>query len=437
MKPLNQFELMSLVEAYQSLKGSCVQEIVTNDQGIALRLFQNEVIFMVFDLKRSAPGLFCLKEIPFWKKSGKAKPMGLFLSSHLRQLFLQDIELMEGFGRVLKLRFVRGGEEEHRRVEMMFNLIPKQGNLSVRVHYLSKARVVEKEMHWYKPQDLKKQEEVASNADGWTERSIEEIHEEWILDFGRGSGKTTVDPKAKFEKWKADEIKKKQRAFGEIEKLLVKNESESWRELGESLKYLDLESLPEALRELVDRKLGRSENRERAFHKAKQIEEKKSGHENRQRTLLEEIGKLERLTFEEKSESFKEQVDLLKKGGALGRKKRLSSGVEAFLGKSAQDNLKLLRAARAWDVWVHLRDYPSAHAIIRREKNQELSPKDLNEVGHWVAQESLSKKTLALGQKIEIISVECRFIRPIKGDKAGRVNYNNEKVYTITYSRGA
>ncbi len=110
----------------------------------------------------------------------------------------------------------------------------------------------------------------------------------------------------------------------------------------------------------------------------------------------------------------------------------LSSGALAYCGKSAADNLALLRQAKAWDYWLHLRDYPGAHAIIHRQRDQLISEGEIFEVAEWVAKESLSSKSLLVGQKIAIVMVECRFVRPIKGDKLGRVTYHSERTLSFT-----
>ena len=36
------------------------------------------------------------------------------------------------------------------------------------------------------------------------------------------------------------------------------------------------------------------------------------------------------------------------------------------------------------------------------------------------------------GQMFDILVAECRHVRPIKGDKVGRVNYTNERVLRVS-----
>ncbi|MDP3586469.1 MAG: NFACT family protein [Sulfuricurvum sp.] len=45
-------------------------------------------------------------------------------------------------------------------------------------------------------------------------------------------------------------------------------------------------------------------------------------------------------------------------------------GIKISLGKSERGNIELLRNARARDVWLHLKDRPSAHVIITTDKQE-------------------------------------------------------------------
>ncbi|MFN9065949.1 MAG: DUF814 domain-containing protein, partial [Bdellovibrionales bacterium] len=121
---------------------------------------------------------------------------------------------------------------------------------------------------------------------------------------------------------------------------------------------------------------------------------------------------------------------LMKKAEATGRNREIK-GFTASKGKSAQDNLALLRAAKAWDLWLHLRDYPGSHLILSLDKGQSVPQEVLNEAALWLAESSVKSKVKLSGMRFDVLVVECRFVRPIKGDKLGRVNYQNERVFTV------
>ncbi|MGE4471288.1 MAG: NFACT RNA binding domain-containing protein, partial [Sulfuricurvum sp.] len=45
-------------------------------------------------------------------------------------------------------------------------------------------------------------------------------------------------------------------------------------------------------------------------------------------------------------------------------------GVKVSLGKSEKGNIELLKNAKARDIWMHLKDRPSAHVVISTDKQQ-------------------------------------------------------------------
>jgi predicted ribosome quality control (RQC) complex YloA/Tae2 family protein len=109
----------------------------------------------------------------------------------------------------------------------------------------------------------------------------------------------------------------------------------------------------------------------------------------------------------------------------------LDENFEAVMGKSARDNLEILRQAQAWDLWMHLKDYPGAHAIIVRPRTKEVPLKWIQKVSEWLIRETIGQKKVEMGSKYDVVVVECRYVRPIKGDKLGRVSYHNPQVYSF------
>jgi predicted ribosome quality control (RQC) complex YloA/Tae2 family protein len=75
-------------------------------------------------------------------------------------------------------------------------------------------------------------------------------------------------------------------------------------------------------------------------------------------------------------------------------------------------------------LWFHLRDQPSAHGILHRNKNQKISDATLHQAAHeLIAATFGSKAKNQSGQKIEVVVADCRHVKPIKGDRHGRVTY--------------
>jgi len=119
---------------------------------------------------------------------------------------------------------------------------------------------------------------------------------------------------------------------------------------------------------------------------------------------------------------------LLKESSAKGRTIEILGGLRLYVGKSGADNIKLLREARPWYFWLHIRDEPGAHAILHRNKNQNVTDAQLHLAAHHLIHKTYGEKSAQhRGQKIPVLVTECRFVRPIKGDRLGRVTFSDER----------
>ena len=93
-------------------------------------------------------------------------------------------------------------------------------------------------------------------------------------------------------------------------------------------------------------------------------------------------------------------------------------GWTVFIGRSALENQLLLsKIARASDIWMHVRDAPSAHVIIKNPRQQNVPERVLDEAARWLAQSARKGKS---GDVLEIIYTPAKFVRAIKG-APGRV----------------
>ncbi|KYG62618.1 fibronectin-binding protein [Bdellovibrio bacteriovorus] len=416
MKALTQQELQQFVHYFAPiLDGAQLQDILVNDRGLALGFRKDVHFWMILDLVPNAPMLLLFEEECPFKKGPKAKPVGLFLNSHAKNLYLTSMSVQEEFGRVVKLELRNSSTD----CELEIRMIPKQCNLIVKAQG--------KQIAWERPLELTPPPVVENPP---SPRTIEAIHEEWLQEQGTQK-KSSLDPVSQWEKQKEKDLIKKRKALSEIQKQIESDKEDLWYEAGLYLKTHGTLLVPEHLKPCINDKESLSWNIEHCFAKAKQLAGKKDGAKERYDELVIEIAKLEKSRYQEK-EKKPALVDLMHKAEARGRKLHLDNGALAYCGKSAADNLALLRQAKAWDYWLHLRDYPGAHAIIHRQRDQLISENDIQEVAEWVAKESLSAKSLMVGQKVAVVIVECRFVRPIKGDKLGRVTYHSERTLSFT-----
>jgi predicted ribosome quality control (RQC) complex YloA/Tae2 family protein len=413
MQPMSQPELEELCKHLEEkMTGAQLQEVWVNDTGLLFQFYLRGLHFLLLDLGQQCPMLMDFAERPVFIK-GRPKPVSLFLNSHGLDLLWKAIVLKPEYGRVLEVHL--GNQQKSLVLEI--RLIPKQANLILE----SEAKTIS----WLRPKEL---DHHTSEVKGLV-RPLDVIREEY-LDQKKANKVTNADPVLKWEKQRRKNIDKKIKALDSLEEMKVSQEEEKWRSLGGWLQYPQGDCPDEKLF-LKIKDLPKAQQVQACFDKAKQIVHKRQGQSERIEILKKEIQELEKQKYKAPNLQ-KTQKDFMVAAKASGRTLELSANLKAYLGKSAADNLSLLRKARAWDLWFHLKDYPGAHAIIHKEKGHEVSLAEVQKVAQWVARESLQKKSLDLGQKLAVVVVECRFVRPIKGDRLGRVNYHSEKTYYVT-----
>ena len=95
-----------------------------------------------------------------------------------------------------------------------------------------------------------------------------------------------------------------------------------------------------------------------------------------------------------------------------------SDGFKIIIGRSAEDNdYVTVHLARGNDGWLHVRDYPGSHAVIRAEKGREITPTAWREAAELCA--ALSKAPdLA---KVDVIYTYKKYVSKPKNAKAGSV----------------
>jgi predicted ribosome quality control (RQC) complex YloA/Tae2 family protein len=390
-------ELRLHVQELKSLVGAQLQEIETHPHGIALSLYLKGRIWWILDLRMSAPMSLILYELTPWKKKILPKPVSLFLNSHAKNKLLSSVELMEGEGRVFQVKF--GLEDQVSILDI--HLVPKAVNLTVSAQG--------KKISWNKPKELGIPPILVESH-----RDLISLKQEWLDDQEpKSKSHPTAAPGISIEDEFKKILSKKSKAIESIENQL------NFDEAGELFKKAqDLKSSGDpAMQEF--------------FEKAKAAQRKRAGTEARLKELKEEVVYLQLQMNSGKWQPPTAQPrKLMKKAEATGRTREIQ-GFTASKGKSAQDNLALLRAAKAWDLWLHLRDYPGSHLILSLDKGQNVPQDVLHEAAVWLAESSVKSKVKLSGMRLDVLVVECRFVRPIKGDKLGRVNYQNERVFTV------
>ncbi len=441
MKTPSFIELKSLVEYFNDeLLAAQLQDVQATEEGLVLMFYRftkdPRIAYLVFDLDPAFPFVGIYNSNP-WPHLKKVKPVGLFLNSHAKNLTVTHLKISEQFGRVLDLGL---GPDEHR-TEIEFRMIPKYSNLIVTCE--------KKSISWYPRKQLLQHSASEGTGDEVSVRSIPFMLDLWFqrravqLKQKVSAASPQQNPYEKWKQQKAKDLIKKKKAVDGIRGQIQDFLTAPWVEIGQHLKTYGMKNLEPAWLTLIQSKKTVSENIELCFGKAKAAKLKTVGAEARLLVLEGEIltlHDLSELAFQKELQKLSQRQMQSHKTSRAGegryRKMVLPAANEnhnltCYMGKSAKDNSDLLRKSKAWDYWVHLKDYPSAYAIIHRQKTQSISTRQLMQVAEWLVKESLKDKKSFSGLKFAVVYVECRHVRPIKGDKLGRVTYHEARELLI------
>ncbi len=388
--------------------GKVLQSVTVSDRDIALGFWEGRrVIWLWMDLQPERPVLLPLLDLPL-SPPLKKKPLQLFLKAHFTNEKLVQIERVAHMGRLVLFVFENGRSLE-------FRMIPRGVNVI--------ATTSEKKISLFPVKNLPAS--TTSDKPPGPSRTLLELMQEWKTE----RFKPKAAPKVQLDK-RLDGVK---RSLTRVRDEIASKQNSPWRALGNWLVEHQSLEVPEEYASLIDRRRKLAWNIEQCFEKAKDVERKLEGTKAREKELKEEIRVLEERMS---NGDWADQPDSGKKAKKVAlppsRALRLTDQIEVVVGKSAKDNIDLLRKARAWDLWLHVKDQPSAHAVIFRPKNATISDELLRKAASWLIRLSLGQKHKDfMGERFEILCAECRHVSPIKGDKLGRVTYRNERVMTV------
>jgi hypothetical protein len=453
MKALNVYELKEYSQwLQQQLEGAQLQDVWMHQEILILQFYRYKDLYLCIDLNQQLPLISLLQDKPQLSKT--VKPVVLFLNARAENLHWEKISLssassvsegvieskvekgdVKAEDRILNIDLHKG--DRHCLLQII--LIPKFVNLFVTSD--------KKSISWLQPRKIPQ-----SHAEAVQDLTVhmDDPMDWWQmgLDWYDGKKNKTKQAQSAAEKLgennKADPrlkvLQKKKNALLAIDKQLQQDLSGQWQLLGESLKVSAV--VPVELAHLYDNKKNLKWNLENSFAQYRLLKKKRQGTADRQQILLAEVQKIE-LDIASRSYSSittatqplpSRAQKIFNKTDVKTRKLELEEGLQAVIGKTAKDNLAILRQAHAWDLWLHLKDYPGAHAIILRRRDQNVKDSVIKQVAQWLYEQSLSlkeKKNQVQLQKLEVVVVEVRFVRPIKGDKLGRVSYHHPQVYNF------
>jgi predicted ribosome quality control (RQC) complex YloA/Tae2 family protein len=405
VKSLSFKELDLIVEKTALFRGAVLEDVVFNNDVLLLLLkWKEQKVHFVVDLRPKPYFVVSTDRAPGLKK--QIKPIVLFLKAHFLGAVFESLEVNKEYGRLLMLKFSQKRQMEIHLFSQARNIILNAGGAHISLRKVSEL----------KP--------MGAVSEDLNPRSPEALFAEWLENYSQPTaGKAVkVEDRQKI-------FQKKQQGLMELQKKLLELESSPWMAAAQWLSENRSLEVPKQFSTFVDENKSLSWNIENAFTKAKQIKEKIKAVQERQKILQVE---LEQFDFTEAPASKARGTHTLAEG-TKARTKVINEALRAFIGKSAADNLKILRKAKAWHLWLHIKDLPGSHGIIAFDKNVQVPVEVIREVALWVVEQSLSLKQREdwRGVKCEVIYCECRFVTPIRGDKLGRVNYKNEKTITV------
>ncbi len=166
------------------------------------------------------------------------------------------------------------------------------------------------------------------------------------------------------------------------------------------------------------------------FNLAKRLEKKSINSRVEREHILEKIEFLEKQIQAIQNSSTIEEIEIItpKQEKREREEENLSiatfwiEGHKVMIGKSEKGNIELLENSRSNDIWLHLKDTPSAHVIIRTDR-REVKKGILIEAGKLCAKFSTSEKGSYL-----VDYTKRKYVRIQKGSKVLYTNYKTIEV---------
>lgn len=397
-------ELYLLCEEWQQLVGSQLQHVAQHgDKVYHLHFFGDEKHCLTLDLNPRKPLMVRRASGPK-KNKGKKDPVTNFLGAHFVNALLVEVAIASKPNRALKLVFEnREGEKK----VLFFVCFPHGQQIQLKIEGKEVIRPRQKnkleleETYFVEP-ELKK---------SW------EINEGLALEL-KGTSKTakkTPDSPA------VQIVSKLKKALGKLEETHQKQidlENEKIQEL--EAKALELKLKGGA-------KIGG--RLKKLYTEIDKLKRKRVGRDQRKSDLLEQIQVAGEGKMAVAQKSSVEDTD-----GFRGVKIQVDPVWQVWVGKSAEQNDQLVRLAKPHEIWLHLRDHPGAHGLIRGPKNKDVPEAVTVFACQVVAMLSRSKrKAFAEGDPLDFVLAPRKFIRKPKGAPVGQVIVEREKVRRVAF----
>lgn len=109
-----------------------------------------------------------------------------------------------------------------------------------------------------------------------------------------------------------------------------------------------------------------------------------------------------------------------------------TAGLTIWVGKSAKDNDALTFSfAKGSDWWLHVRNVPGSHVILRCGKNQEPDQNSIEEAAQLAIAYSKAKDR----GEAEVCLTQCKFVTRYGKGQAGKVHVSKHRIIHATFDK--
>lgn len=114
-------------------------------------------------------------------------------------------------------------------------------------------------------------------------------------------------------------------------------------------------------------------------------------------------------------------------GQRSGPMKLTKDGYVIWVGRNSRQNEEVTsRKANSSDIWLHARDVPGSHVVIRDDGRR--IPRELIEEAAQIAAFYSKRRT---DTKVDVDITRIKYVKPIRGAGPGMVTYRNEETITV------
>jgi predicted ribosome quality control (RQC) complex YloA/Tae2 family protein len=115
-------------------------------------------------------------------------------------------------------------------------------------------------------------------------------------------------------------------------------------------------------------------------------------------------------------------------GSRTGPLKLTKEGYIIWVGRNSRQNDEVtFRKANSDDFWLHARDVPGSHVVIRNDGRH--IPDELIEAAASIAAYYSPRRK---DSKVDVILTRCKYVKPIKNAGPGMVTFRNERTVTVS-----